>query len=156
MIKYLYSPPEADQHGAGIFHIPYSHASGKPNGYALLLTIMVLSAMLVISLTITGIVIVQVRLSTRIFNAMRALAMADSGIEQGLYADFCLPPMVCVGPLWGASVPSGTIGPVNVGSGSYIVEKCPTDVIPCGPPNATTLRSVGRYGDTQRSVEVTY
>ncbi|KKU49283.1 hypothetical protein A3H10_04160 [Candidatus Uhrbacteria bacterium RIFCSPLOWO2_12_FULL_46_10] len=144
MIKYQYS----------IFHIPYSRASRKPTGYALLLTIMVMSTMLVIGLTITGIVLTQARLSTRVFNAMKALAMADSGIERGLYEDFMAPP-VGLG-IWGPTVPNATIGPEIVGNGSYTVEKCPAGVSPCGPPDATTLRSIGTYGGAQRSVEVSY
>jgi len=60
----------------------------KENGYALLLSILVLSTMLTIGLTVTSVITTQVRLTRRVFDAMKALAAADSGIERGLYADF--------------------------------------------------------------------
>ena len=58
-----------------------------PSGYAVLLTILTLSVMITIGLTITTIIITQLRLTTRVFNTMKALAAADSGIEKGLYED---------------------------------------------------------------------
>lgn len=101
MIKFLYY---------SIFYILYSHsrASRKPTGYALLLSILVLSTMLTIGLTVTTVITTQVRLTRRVFDTMKALAAADSGIEGGLYEDLKDP------------APSF---PVNKSSPSYNVTK---------------------------------
>jgi hypothetical protein len=112
------------------------------SGYALLLSVLILSVMLAIGLTVTGLITRQVRLTTRVAEAMRALSAADSGIERSLYLD------LKAGGLSPGSYPSAD-PPFNAATYRF-------DVTVSSSGGVTTLRSTGQFHTAQRSVEVTY
>ncbi len=59
--------------------------SKREKGIALLLTMIILSAAMLIAMLITTIVVIQFKLSSDVSYSMVAIYAADSGVEQKLY-----------------------------------------------------------------------
>lgn len=143
---------------------------GGSSGYAMLLGILILSAMLATAVTMSTLVIRETRAGTRVVEAMRALAVADSGIERALYIDLkTMPP-----PESGTNItsqgdanqaPFTTLGyhfelqVTKSGVCTVTGNACARD-IDCAPNTCsittTSLRSVGYVGNTQRTIEGAY
>lgn len=119
-----------------------------PRGYSLLFGVLILVAMLMIGLTVTGIFIHQLKLSTRITDAAKALNAADSGIERVLYIDFILsnlPP----GVITTYDYTTDGLPPFDSSIYNYYVEADTTGA-------GIRLESKGLFGSARRSVEVNY
>lgn len=124
----------------------------RPNGYSLLLGIILLVTMLSISLTITTLLIRQVRLSAQVVDAAQALAAADAGTERSLYIDFKGTPLTNGQVVTSHSpVSSPGLAPFGdpaVASMSYSVTATVT--------GSTQLTVVGKARGAQRNLQVNY
>jgi hypothetical protein len=104
---------------------------------------LVMTLVLTTAVTLSTLVIRETRGSTRIVEAMRALAVADSGVERTLYLD------LKVAPLSNGDVVNSNEAPFNTPGYGFSVQ-----VTKAG--GVTIVRSTGRYGTTQRLLESGY
>ncbi len=104
------------------------------SGIALLLTMIILSASMLIAMLIATIVVVQFKLSTDVNNSTIAIYAADSGVEWQLYQIRN-----------GSSVPAPTMS-----NGASIS----TTIIGAYPN--FTIKSLGTYKEVRRQFEVNF
>ena|SRR3989338_9466150 len=121
--------------------------SAHPEGYALLLAVILLTLMVTISLTVTTLLIRQVRLTVRGVDAAAALAAADSGTERALYVDFKGTGLSNL-----QTIDSTGLPPFGGSSSSYGYNV--TVTITATP--TTSLNSVGRSASGQRALQLNY
>ena len=106
----------------------------KQSGIALLLTIIILSAVTLIAVLIADIVIVQLKLAKDIGDSQAAIYAADSGVEWQLY-----------------QIRKGVSVSSPVMSNGAIVE---TTVVGAAPN--FTIKSLGSYQSVKRQFEVSF
>jgi len=106
----------------------------REKGIALLLTMIILSAGMLIAMLIATIVVVQFKLSSDVNHSMIAVYAADSGVEWQLYQIRN-----------GASVPAPTMS-----NGASVS----TTVIGSYPN--FTVKSLGSYGSVKRQFEINF
>lgn len=104
---------------------------------AILLTVVILSAILAISLAVAGLMLVELKLSRGVEHSTIAYYAAESGIECELYN------------LRKASLPCSSMT-----NGSSFI-KCPDAECP-GVLPANTIKFLGKYGRTKRSIEASW
>ncbi|OGD24804.1 hypothetical protein A2819_00990 [Candidatus Azambacteria bacterium RIFCSPHIGHO2_01_FULL_40_24] len=104
------------------------------NGIALLLTLIILSAVTLIAVLIADIVIVQLKLAKDINDSQAAIYAADSGIEWQLY-----------------QIKKGVLVALPVMSNGATVETIVTGTAP-----SFTIKSLGSYQSVKRQFEVSF
>ena len=104
------------------------------SGIALLLTMIILSAGMLIAMLIAAIVVIQFKLSSDVNNSTIAIYAADSGVEWQLYQIRS-----------GASVPAPTMS-----NGATI-----STTVTGSAPNFT-IKSLGAYREVKRQFEVNF
>ena len=129
-----------------------------------------MSTVLTIAITVSDLILLQIRLGGRTVEAMKALAAADSGLERTLYADFKITPSVSSGttissnqtPFTAVSYRFDVLVTKGGVCSNNPLQACTfdADCLPT-PPNicvisATTLRSTGKFGTTSRVVQSSY
>ena len=107
---------------------------GKEDGIALLITVVIISAVMLITSLIANIVIVQLKLASDINNSVSAIYAADSGMEWQLYQIRS-----------GASVPAPAMS-----NGATI-----STIVTGSAPNFT-IKSLGSFRTTKRQFEVSF
>jgi len=109
-------------------------------GSSLLITILIMAAILAIAMGISKLSLGEIKISREFPQSFVAYYAAESGIEQGLYAD-----LVTANPKGTASDFSGSLNADT----TYIVEFN-------GTSPSRTISSKGVYKDTSRAIELTY
>jgi len=129
----------------------------KNKGAALLLTLLILTAILSIAFGVSTLMLGETKLSQEVPRSLRAYYAAEAGIERKLYEIRGTVPNyndIGVGPIWCGA---GGIGRVPLGDETYYA----VDVIPGGTGTCSSalsycIKSYGCYKGTRRAIEVSY
>lgn len=116
-------------------------------GAALLLTLLILTAVLAIAFGVSGLMLGEIKISQEVPKSLRAYYAAEAGIERSLYD-----------ARKGAGASDIGSPPSCVGSGAVCLDGSDTcysvDVVATGNP--TIIKSYGCYKGVRRSIEISW
>jgi hypothetical protein len=116
----------------------YKNLDGQKGATTILLSVLVLAAMLTIGLTISAVMISQIKMTAQAGQSVKAFYAADSGVELCLYQARNLSG-ACAGE-------GGSISNTLSNSANYSAQRI----------DGTTINSTGFFGKTSRRVQLTW
>jgi|SRR3989344_3225541 len=134
----------------------------KKNGVALVLTVMIIGVTLAMALIVAAIFLGQFRIASDVVQSVRAIAAADAGAEQALFAQrrgppsataTYAPPLACAASPYIGSFPP----PLGASDASYCVYydfDSVSDPFSTGSNANFVIRSIGTVQGISRAFEV--